>query len=146
MTTKIKNIFHAGSISPAFIAESLAAHQHKTNIGAHSIFLGQVRADVHNEQPVRAIRYTAYENMVNEKAHLIREETFAKYDLTCMHIHHSLGEVSTGEICLFVFVSSAHRAAATQACQELVERIKAELPIWGEELLGDGTQVWKENR
>jgi molybdopterin synthase catalytic subunit len=41
----MKNSFIEGAISPEKIATSIAHHQHKTNIGGHSIFLGQVRAD-----------------------------------------------------------------------------------------------------
>ena len=75
----------------------------------------------------------------------VREDAFNKYDLTCMHIYHSLGKVNAGEICLFVFTSSAHRKAAIDACEEVVERIKKELPIWGLELFEDDTYQWKEN-
>lgn len=127
------------------IDESIHHHQHKTTIGAHSIFLGQVRADVVNDSVVTAIEYTAYEAMALEKAHSIREETFAKYALTCMHIYHSLGVVSVGEISLFVFTSAPHRKAAIQACEEVVERIKHELPVWGKELTADNAYTWKEN-
>jgi molybdopterin synthase catalytic subunit len=62
-----------------------------------------------------------------------------------MHIYHSLGEVKVGEICLFVFTSSKHRKAAMQACDELVERIKAELPVWGKEILDSEGHEWKVN-
>ena len=78
--------------------------------------------------------------------HAIREEVFARHDLICMHIYHSLGPVKAGEISLFVFTSSAHRKAATAACEEIVERLKAEVPVWGKELLEDETFQWKENR
>jgi len=77
--------------------------------------------------------------------HEIRERIFAKYDLTCMHVYHSLGNVFVGEICLFVFTSSKHRKMAIDACSELVESIKLELPIWGKEIFQDQTSVWKEN-
>ena len=40
-----KNVFVEGPITPEKIATSIAHHQVKTNIGAHDIFLGQVRAD-----------------------------------------------------------------------------------------------------
>ena len=53
-------------------------------------------------------------------------------------------KVAAGEICLFVFTSSAHRKAAIEACNETVERLKAELPIWGKELFADETYQWKE--
>ncbi len=146
MNRKIKNIFTNGAISPAFIAESIAKHSSKKDIGAHSIFLGQIREDIVEGKTVHAIDYTAYEDMVLEKMHEIREEIFLKYDLTCMHIYHSLGIVKSGEICLFVFTSSKHRIAATEACNEIVERIKSELQIWGREIFNDESHQWKVNK
>ena len=110
------------------------------------IFLGQVRADLINDKIVCSIEYSAYEEMAEEKFHEIREATFEKFDLTCMHIYHSLGNVKTGEICLFVFVSSQHRAMAFDACRWLVEEIKTNVPIFGKEIFGDATSVWKENK
>lgn len=142
---KINNIFITGAIQASFIAESIQKHSTQTSIGGHSIFLGQVRADEIEGKKVRAIEYTAYEQMALEKMHAIRESVFEKYPLTCMHVYHSLGIISAGEICLFVFTSSAHRKAAMEACNELVERIKAELPVWGKEIMEDETHHWKVN-
>jgi molybdopterin synthase catalytic subunit len=142
---KPKNIFVQGPIASSFIADSIQKHSSKTDIGGHSIFLGQVRADKIDDKEVASIEYTTYEEMALEKMHMIREDIFAKYDLTCMHVYHSLGNVKAGEISLFVFTSSAHRKAAIDACEETVERIKAELPVWGKELFADNSYVWKEN-
>ena len=143
---KLKNIFVQGSIPASFIAESIQKHSTQTAIGGHSIFLGQVRADEAQSGIVSAIVYTAFEEMALEKMHLIREDIFSKYPLTCMHVHHSLGTVAAGEICLFVFASSAHRQAAIEACQETVERLKAELPVWGKEIMQNESHQWKVNR
>ena len=141
----IKNIFKDGAIEPSFIAESIAKHATKTEIGGHNIFLGQVRADTIGDNVVEAIEYTAHEPMALEKMHEIREAIFSKYPITCMHVYHSLGVVKKGAICLFVFTSSKHRKTAIDACEECVERIKAELPIWGKEIFVEGYQ-WKENK
>ncbi len=146
MNHKIKNIFVTGAISPAFIAEKIAAHQSKTDIGGHSIFLGQVRADTGENQKVVAIEYTSYESMALEQMAAMREIIIEKYSLTCMHVYHSLGKIKTGEICLFVFTSSPHRKAAVDACTETVERLKAELPIWGKEIFEDDSFQWKINQ
>lgn len=143
---KPKNIFREGPIPASFIAESIQKHSSMKTIGGHSIFLGQVRADQTENGTVKAIEYSAYEDMALEKMHLIREDIFAKYPLTCMHVHHSLGEVAAGEICLFVFTSSAHRKAAMDACEETVERLKAELPVWGREIMEDDSHQWKVNK
>ncbi|TRW25649.1 molybdenum cofactor biosynthesis protein MoaE [Flavobacterium zepuense] len=145
MNKPIKNIFMQGPVNPVFIGESIAKHSSKKDIGAHSIFLGQVRADVIDDKTVVAIEYTAYEELALQKMHELREEVFGKYDLTCMHVHHSLGEVKAGELCLFVFTSSKHRQTAIDACEEIVERIKAELPIWGKEIFEDQSHQWKLN-
>lgn len=142
---KPNNIFVQGPISASFIADSIQKHSSKTDIGGHSIFLGQVRADRIDGKEVASIDYTAYEEMALEMMHTIRENIFAKYDLTCMHVHHSLGSVKAGEISLFVFASSPHRKAAIDACEETVERIKAELPVWGKEIFEDKTYTWKQN-
>jgi molybdopterin synthase catalytic subunit len=83
--------------------------------------------------------------MAEEAFHVIREEAFAKYQLTCMHIYHSLGRVEAGEICLFVFTSSRHRRDAIDACNEVVERIKKEVPVWGKELFDGEDYEWKVN-
>lgn len=140
-----KNIFVQGPISTEKIADSIHHHSNKTDIGAHAIFLGQVRADEIENDRVVAIEYTAYEQMVLEQMHEIREAIFAKYPLTCAHVYHSLGEVKAGELCLFVFTSSKHRKVAIDACEEMVERIKKELPIWGKEILENKTTSWKKN-
>ena len=142
---KLKNIFIEGAISASFIAEQIQKHSTKTNIGAHNIFLGQVRADLIDGKIVSAIEYTTYSEMALEKMHAIREAIFDKYELTCMHVYHSLGVVKAGEISLFVFTSSAHRRAAIDACNEVVERIKNELPVWGKEIFEDETYQWKVN-
>ncbi len=135
-----------GAIPASFIADSIAKHASKTGIGGHNIFLGQVRADDIDGKKVAAIEYTSNKEMALEKMHEIRESIFEKYAITCMHVHHSLGKVNAGELCLFVFTSSKHRKIAIDACTECVERIKAELPIWGKELFeGDGYQ-WKVNQ
>ena len=142
---KPKNIFVQGPVHSSFIGESIQKHSSKTEIGAHQIFLGQVRADTLNGKKVKAIDYTAYEEMALDKMHEIRESIFEKYNLTCMHVYHSLGTVAAGEISLFVFTSSPHRKQAIQSCAEIVERIKAELPVWGKEIIEDETYQWKVN-
>ena len=83
--------------------------------------------------------------MANLKFHEIREKTFTKFDLTCMHIYHSLGKVAVGEICLFVFVSSPHRKEVFEALQHVVEEIKKEVPVFGKELFEDDSYQWKVN-
>lgn len=134
-----------GAIPAAFIGDSIAKHQTKTTIGAHNIFLGQVRADQIDGKNIAAIEYTAHEEMANAKFFEIREATFERFNLTCMHIYHSLGTVAAGEICLFVFVSSPRRKEVFKALEYVVEEIKAKVPVFGKELFEDASHQWKVN-
>lgn len=145
MSKKPKKVFVDGAISSAFIAESIAKHQTKHSIGAHNIFLGQVRADMLEDGEVTAIEFTCYQEMAEQKLHEIREATFEKFDLVCMHIYHSLGRVEVGEVCFFVFVSAAHRPQVYEATEYIVNRVKSEVPIFGKEMTADSYQ-WKTNK
>jgi len=143
---KKKSIFINGAITPQKIAESISHHSNKTDIGAHEIFLGQVRADQINNQTVNAIDYSAHEVMANNVISEIREQAFNNYNLSCLHIYHSLGTVNVGEICLFVFSSSQHRKDAMDSCRFIVEEIKDKLPVFGKEIFDDGNHQWKVNK
>jgi len=140
-----KDVFKNGAISSEFIGASIAKHQTKTSIGAHNIFLGQVRADIIDNKTVAAIEYSAYKDMANAKFHEIRETAFKKFELTCMHIYHSLGLVKAGEICLFVFVSAPRRKEVFKAIEFIVEAIKTDVPVFGKEIFEDYTHQWKKN-
>ncbi|HCD67231.1 MAG TPA: molybdopterin converting factor [Bacteroidetes bacterium] len=141
-----KKVFIDGEITPDFIAGAIAKHQSKTDIGAHNIFLGQVRADVIEGQTVSAIEFSCYEEMADPILYTIREETFQKFNLSCMHIYHSLGKVNVGEICFFVFVSAAHRPQVYEATEYIVDRTKNEVPIFGKEIFETGAYQWKKNK
>ncbi|HRO40954.1 MAG TPA: molybdenum cofactor biosynthesis protein MoaE [Flavobacteriales bacterium] len=158
---KKRDIFIYGPIDPAFVAESIAKHASRTDIGGHEIFLGQVRADelaaaqgsatsaltTGNQQlaTVQAIDYTAYRDMANEQMMPIREEAFARWPITCLHVYHSQGVIKAGELCFFVFASAAHRQAAREAVAYVTDEVKRRLPIFGKEIVADGSHQWKNN-
>lgn len=133
-TKSFKKPFIRGPISTDFIGNSIEKHQSKTSIGAHNIFLSQVRADVIDGKTIIGIEYSADEEIAEQTFHEIREAAFEKYDLSCLHIYHSLGIVKSGEICLFVFVSSPERKIVYEALEFLVEEIKLKVEIIGSEL------------
>ena len=141
-----KSIFKSGAIPAEFIGEAIAKHQSKTGIGAHDIFLGQVRADRKEGKEVGAITYSAYEEMANKLAYEIKEKAISEHGLSCLHIYHSLGEVPVGGICLFIFASAPHRKEVFAGLRQVVEEIKAELPVFGKEVWTDETQSWKVNQ
>ena len=133
---KVENkYFIIGKIEPDFISEQIANHQSKTDIGAHSIFLGQVRGDVKDNLKVTKIIYTSYIEMAEKEIGRIREMILNKYKLRCLHVYHSLGEIKSGEISFFVFGSTSHRTNLFEAVQETVELIKKDVPIWKKEVI-----------
>ena len=143
---KKKTVFIQGEITSAFIANAISKHQTKTGIGAHNIVLGQIRKDEVAGKTVSAIEFSCYEEMAEKKLHDIREDAFQKFDLTCMHIYHSLGIVNLGEICFFVFVSAAHRPQVYEATEYIVNKVKEDVPIFGKELFETGAYQWKKNK
>ncbi len=141
-----RDIFVEGAIPPSFVAESIAKHATRTDIGGHEIFLGQVRADVIDGRHVESIEYTAYRDMVNEQMTVIREEAFARWpQMTCLHVHHSQGVIKAGELCFMVFASAPHRQQAREAVAFVTDEVKKRLPIFGKEILSDHTHIWKTN-
>lgn len=57
-------------------------------------------------------------------------------------VAHRVGPLEIGEPALVCAVASSHRAEAFEICSELVERVKAEVPIWKEQFYTDGSVEW----
>ncbi|GIU55057.1 molybdenum cofactor biosynthesis protein MoaE [Arthrobacter sp. NicSoilC12] len=55
---------------------------------------------------------------------------------------HRIGMLEIGDPALVCAVSAAHRGQAFAVCAELVDRIKAQVPIWKEQFFADGTVEW----
>ncbi len=138
------NILFKGAITNELIADMISKIGGKPDSGGHSIFIGQVRSDVINGKRVRAIEYSAYEDMVKVEADKINESVLSQFsDAKTIDIIHSTGVVNAGEISLFVIVSAGHRKDAIMACSQVVELIKQRFPVWKKELFEDNSYEWK---
>jgi molybdopterin synthase catalytic subunit len=128
------------------ISEIVAKASENKESGAHSLFLGQVRRDHIEGKYVRAIEYSAYEEMVIMEANKINKSILSEFsDVRSIEVLHSKGLVRTGEISLLVMISAGHRQDAINACSKAVELIKEKLPIWKKEIFEDSSEQWKEN-
>ncbi|WP_084102152.1 molybdenum cofactor biosynthesis protein MoaE [Demequina sp. NBRC 110051] len=109
--------------------------------GAVATFVGLVRDhDPSVEGEVVALDYSAHpdaESVLSAIASAITAEGDVR-----AAVSHRIGHCDVGEAAIVAAVSSAHRARAFEACRELVERVKAEAPIWKREILADGTHTW----
>jgi Molybdopterin converting factor, large subunit len=141
-----RKILVNGPIPREMISSCLAALSEKTDSGGHSVFIGQVRADNKDGTKVKAIEYSAYENMVEAEAGKIKGAILSEFnDVKSIDILHSTGIVKAGEASLFVLVSAGHRHHAINACAKAVEMIKESLPVWKKEIFEDNRTGWKEN-
>jgi molybdopterin synthase catalytic subunit len=139
------NHLSKGPLSPEYINDVIACCGSDPSIGAHTVFLGRVRADPENGVTVTGIDYSAYNEMVDPVIHEITDQLYREFDdLKDLHILHSTGLVKAGEISLFVMVSAGHRRQAFRAVEQCVELIKAKLPVWKKEILSDGSERWVE--
>jgi molybdopterin synthase catalytic subunit len=133
-----------GPISQDVILTLLNKMGEKSDSGGHSVFLGQVRADIIEGKIVRAIEYSAYERMVHDEAdNIIISVLKESDDVKSIDILHSTGIVKAGEISLLVAVSAGHRKQAMEACSKTVEMIKERLPVWKKEVYDDNSHTWK---
>jgi molybdopterin synthase catalytic subunit len=133
-----------GPVSREVILSFLDKIGESTGSGGHSLFLGQVRADVLGGKIVRAIEYSAYESMVETEANKIIVSVLNEFpDVKSIDILHSDGQVKTGEISLFVLISAGHRRQAMDACSKTVDLIKDRLPVWKKEIYEDDSHAWK---
>lgn len=140
-----QSIFVKGPLSTAIIAEAVAQAGSLTQSGAHGIFLGQVRADAAGGSRVTAIEYSVYLEMALPVVTDILQTVKSAYGLDQLIAHHSTGLVSAGDVCFFVMATAGHRTAAMEGCNEAVNRIKADVPVWGKILFENGSVEWKSN-
>jgi len=108
--------------------------------GAVVVFEGVVRA-TSDGRAVRHLEYEAYEPMALEQMRRIVEEARTAWPLGGVYLHHRLGHLEIGEVSVVAVASSPHRAEAFAACRHLIERLKADVPIWKKEMFEDGS-VW----
>jgi len=135
-----------GPLTPGVISEIVAKGGENQECGAHSLFLGQVRRDKSGGKTVKAIEYSAFEEMVIMEADKINKSILSEFDdVKAIEILHSKGLVKSGGISLLVMISAGHRDHASKACAKAVELIKEKLPIWKKEIFEDDSGQWKEN-
>ena len=126
------------AIRPKDIIESLKAPED----GALVAFDGFVRNNYKGQQTLY-LEYEAYEPMALLKMREIGAEVRAKFPVHRLAIVHRLGRLEIGETSVFIAISSAHRAAAFEACRYAIDTLKRVVPIWKKEHFAGGA-VWAE--
>jgi MoaE-MoaD fusion protein len=112
--------------------------------GALVVFDGFVR-DGFQGQRTLYLEYEAYEEMALSKMREIAGQMRAKFPIHQLAIVHRLGRLQIGETSVLIAVSSAHRAAAFDACRYGIDTLKSSVPIWKKECFVGGS-VWAEGK
>ena len=148
------------SAEPISVAQAIAAVESDT-AGAVVSFSGVVR-NHDGGKPVERLSYsahpTAHQVMADVVAQLVAEHSgnaagaavdaasadaaSAGREPVRIWAAHRVGLLEIGDPALVCAVSASHRGQAFEVCSELVDRIKAEVPIWKEQFFSDGTVEW----
>src|SRR4029079_7004979 len=109
--------------------------------GAVVLFLGTTR-EITNGRRTISLDYECYPQMAERKLAELESEAKNRWPILDCAIVHRLGRVEVGEASVAVAVSSAHRQAAFEAGQWLIDTLKQVVPIWKQEHWADGTTAW----
>ena len=108
--------------------------------GAIATFIGTVRAQSRGREVI-ALEYEAYEEMAEDVMAEIAADVTERYELCKVAITHRLGRVEVGETSVAIAVSAPHRQDALAACADVIEALKARVPLWKKELY-EGGEEW----
>jgi molybdopterin synthase catalytic subunit len=114
--------------------------------GALVTFAGVVRERSDDDRSVTGLSYEAHETMALAEFARIADEARERFGPCETAVVHRTGELRIGEVAVAVVVASAHRGAAFDACEYIIDELKSRAPIWKKEQYADGGEsVWKQN-
>jgi MoaE-MoaD fusion protein len=116
--------------------EELASRVRDARAGAVVTFSGVTREVEHLE-------YDAYVQMAEDRMTEIAGEAIERHGLCAAAVEHRVGEVPLTAPSVIVAVSAPHRGEAFAGAREIIDRVKAEAPIWKKEVAG-GEGRWVE--
>ncbi|MDH3693914.1 MAG: molybdenum cofactor biosynthesis protein MoaE [Gammaproteobacteria bacterium] len=115
----------------------------KGNYGASANFVGTMR-DFNEGDAVTSMTLEHYPGMTEQHLQTIADQAKQTHNLLDVLILHRVGALQPGDPIVLVAVWSAHRAAAFDACREIMEDLKSKAPFWKKENLKDGER-WIES-
>ncbi|CAN7354519.1 molybdenum cofactor biosynthesis protein MoaE [Knoellia sp. LjRoot47] len=125
--------------APLSVDEVLASVQDPT-CGGITVFVGVVR-DHDRGQEVSSLDYTVHPTAA-DRLREVSEDVAARSGAVRLGALHRAGHLEIGDVAVVVAASAAHRDAAFAACRDLIDTLKAEVPIWKHQQLGDGGTEW----
>ncbi|WP_298827815.1 molybdopterin synthase catalytic subunit MoaE [uncultured Piscinibacter sp.] len=113
-------------------------------VGAVASFVGTVR-DRNDGLGVSAMELEHYPGMTEKAIEAMIDEAFRRFDIRAARVIHRVGPLKPLDQIVLVVVTSAHRGAAFQACEFLMDYLKTQAPFWKKEHTPDGAR-WVDAR
>jgi molybdopterin synthase catalytic subunit len=124
----------------ALSLDEVVAHVSRPGAGGIATFVGVVR-DESDGRAVTRLDYSAYEAMAKREMTKIADELEKEITGVRLSAIHRVGSLGVGDAAIICAASAPHRGEAFQACRELIDRIKARVPIWKREY-GPDRAAW----
>jgi len=121
-----------------------AMHAANVGVGAVVSFVGYVR-DFNDGLDVAGMFLEHYPGMTEKALGKIVVEAEQRWPLLKVEVLHRIGALAPGEPIVFVGVASAHRQAAFDACNFIMDYLKTRAPFWKKEQTGAGER-WVEGK
>lgn len=116
-----------------FSIEEVVTRAKRPEAGAVVTFVGTVRDD-----GITGMEVEAYREVALEELEKIREEAMEMFNLFSVDVIHRIGALSVGEDIVLIVCTAAHRHAAFQGCEQVIDEIKRRAPIWKKEIRREG--------
>lgn len=117
----------------------------RSDIGAVVTFTGLVRDEAEG-RPVSSMTLEHYPGMTEEELQRVESEACTRWPLQASLIIHRIGELKPGDNIVLVVTASAHRHAAFEAAEFLMDYLKTRAPFWKKEAGPDGAGRWVDAR
>ena len=108
--------------------------------GGIALFAGTVR-DQDGGQGVVRLSYSAHPSATAELRR-VAEKVAAEFGVVALAAVHRVGDLDIGDLAVVVAVSCPHRGEAFEACRQLIDTLKHEVPIWKHQRFADGSSEW----
>ena len=117
----------------------------RTDIGAVVTFTGTVRGEAKGA-PIATMSLEHYPGMTERELERVEAEALERWPLTASLIVHRYGDLKPGDNIVLVVTASAHRQAAFDAAQYLMDYLKTSAPFWKKEADEQGEGNWVDAR
>lgn len=125
--------------TPLDVDEVLASLEDDT-AGGLNLFVGRVR-DHDGGRGVTRLEYAAHPSAL-DRLRDVCDEVARDFEVTGLSAVHRVGSLDIGDAAVVVAAAAAHRGTAYEASRALIDRLKADVPIWKHQEFSDGDQEW----